>query len=153
MRIFAYDRGFRMNANANTITYAALIDQLSAEHADLLPCTDRLLDLAASAGPELREAIDSCAAKLSTPLDSHIAQEDDVLFPAYARASGGEGLVAQFRAEHREILALRDELLAARASGDAGKLGAISAQLAELLGDHMRREDVMLFPSAREALC
>lgn len=141
-----------MTTNTDAVTFAALIDRLSAEHAELLPCTDRLLDLAAGAGPELREAIESCAAKLQAPLEIHIAQEDDILFPAYARASGGEGLVAQFRAEHRDILALRDELLAACNNGDSRKLGAITSQLAELLGDHMRREDMMLFPSAREVL-
>lgn len=142
-----------MTMNTDVMTFAALIDQLSAEHAELLPCTDKLLDLAASGGPELREAIESCTAKLQAPLEMHISQEDDVLFPAYARASGGEGLVAQFRAEHCDILALRDELLVASDNGDSGKLGAITSQFAELLGDHMRREDMMLFPSAREALC
>ncbi len=141
-----------MSTSTTTVAFAALIDQLSAEHAELLPCTDKLLDLAIAAGAPLREAIAHCAAKLQAPLEAHIAQEDDVLLPAYARASGSEGLVAQFRAEHRDILALRDELFAAWQSGDERKLGGLASQLAELLGDHMRREDVMLFPSAREAL-
>ncbi len=142
-----------MMRNANGVAFAALLDQLSAEHAELLPCTDKLLDLSASSGPELGELIASCAVKLQAPLDAHIAQEDDVLFPAYANASGAEGLVAQFRAEHRDIIALRDDLLAAWRDGDRSRLGPITAQLAELLGDHMRREDMMLFPSARDALC
>lgn len=135
------------------MSFATLIDQLSAEHADLLPCTDRLLDLAACNGVELREAIEGCLAKLQSPLEAHIAQEDDVLFPAYARASGGEGLVEQFRSEHRDIIALRDELLTALGSNNTRELGTVTARLAELLGDHMRREDMMLFPSARDALC
>lgn len=142
-----------MTTNANGSTFAALIDQLSAEHAELLPCTDALLDVSASSGTELIALIERCAVRLQAPLDAHIAQEDDVLFPAYANASGGEGLVAQFRAEHRDIMALRDDLLAAWRDGDRGRLGPLTAQLAELLGDHMRREDLMLFPSARAALC
>ncbi len=141
-----------MTATADVMTFGALIDQLSAEHAELLPWTDKVLDLVAGAGPELREAIASGATKIRDALEAHIAQEDDVLFPAYARASGGEGLVAQFQAEHRDILALRDELLAAFEASDARKLGTITARFAELLGDHMRREDMMLFPSAREVL-
>jgi iron-sulfur cluster repair protein YtfE (RIC family) len=141
-----------MTTNADVLSYGALIDQLSAEHAELLPCTDRILDVAASAGPELRDAIESCIAKLQAPLEAHIAQEDDVLFPAYARASGSDGLVAQFRNEHRDIIALRDEMMTALDSGNARKLGSVAEQLAELLGDHMRREDMMLFPSARDAL-
>ena len=136
----------------DTMTYATLIDQLSAEHAELLPWIDRILDLAAGTGAELRDTIIDGDAKIRGPLDHHIAQEDDVLFPAYALASGGSGLVAQFEAEHREILELRDELLAACENGGAAKLGSVSARFAELLGDHMRREDMMLFPSARESL-
>ena len=135
----------------DSMTYAALIDQLSAEHAELLPWIDQILDLAAGGSVELRSTIIGGDAKIRDPLDRHIAQEDDVLFPAYALASGGNGLVAQFEAEHREILALRDELLAACESGGA-KLNSVSARFAELLGDHMRREDMMLFPSARETL-
>ncbi len=134
------------------VSFATLIDQLSSEHADLLPCTDRLLTLAASDGAELRDAIEGCLARLQAPLEAHIAQEDDVLFPAYASASGGEGLVEQFRSEHRDIIALRDELLSAL-DDNTQKLGPVTARLAELLGDHMRREDMMLFPSARDALC
>jgi len=142
----------QMTTNTGVVSFAALIDQLSAEHAELLPCTDKLLDVAAGAGPELRETIESCLTKLQAPLEAHIAQEDDILFPAYARASGGDGLVAQFRDEHRDIIALRDELLTALDHDDTRKLGTVAARLAELLGDHMRREDMMLFPSARDAL-
>ncbi len=141
-----------MTLAADVTHFGALIDQLSAEHAELLPSTDRLLDLVAGPSAELRRAVEGCVAKLQAPLEEHIAQEDNVLFPAYARASGGEGLVAQFRTEHHEILALRDDLLAARDGGDDQKLALVAARLAELLGDHMRREDMMLFPSAREVL-
>lgn len=141
-----------MTTNTDVLSYSALIDQLSAEHAELLPGTDRMLEVAASGGAELREAVEGCLARLRTPLEAHIAQEDDVLFPAYARASGGDGLVAQFRDEHRDIIALRDELLTALDDDDMRKLGTAAARLAELLGDHMRREDMMLFPSARDAL-
>lgn len=136
----------------DAISFATLIDQLSAEHAELLPWVDRILALAASPGVELRDAVADGADKIREPLEHHIAQEDNVLFPAYAQASGGPGLVAQFEAEHREILQLRDELLAACENNDGGQLGTLTARFAELIGDHMRREDMMLFPSARDAL-
>ncbi len=139
-----------MTTNTNVMSYAALMDRLSAEHAELLPGTDRLLDV--TTDRELRETVEGLLPKLQTPLEEHIAQEDDILFPAYASASGSEGLVAQFRDEHRDIIALRDELLIALDHGDTRGLGTIAARLAELLGDHMRREDTMLFPSARDAL-
>ncbi len=129
-----------------------LIDQLSAEHADLLPDMDGLLELSASRDSGLRSAIKACSAKLREPLDSHIVQEDTILFPSYAKASGGDGLVSQFVDEHRQILALRDDLLRACESADAETTVRIAGALAELLGDHMRREDMMLFPAIRDAL-
>ncbi len=141
-----------MTTDAEVVEFAALIDRLSAEHAELLPWTERVLELAVGAGSDLRNAIADHAAKIGGALDQHIAHEDEVLFPAYARASGAEGLVAQFEAEHRDIEALRDELLAACERADPRRLGEIAPRVAELLGDHMRREDLMLFPSAREVL-
>lgn len=133
-----------------TKTMSALIDELGAEHAELLPCTARLLELAATNSPELNATIEHCASKLGAALDNHVAQEENVLFPAFAREAGDQGLVGQFSGEHREILRLRDELLAAYRSGaDARKLGGVATQLADLLGSHMSREDMILFPSAR----
>ncbi len=129
-----------------------LIDQLSAEHADLLPDMDGLLELSASRDSGLRSAIEACSAKLREPLDSHIVQEDTILFPSYAKANGGDGLISQFVDEHRQILALRDDLLRACESADAETTERIAGALAELLGDHMRREDMMLFPAIRDAL-
>jgi iron-sulfur cluster repair protein YtfE (RIC family) len=130
----------------------SLIDHLSAEHADLLPDMDLLLELSAGGSSALREAVEACSAKLREPLDSHIIQEDTILFPSYANVSGGDGLVSQFIDEHRQILALRDDLLRACESGDGETTVKVAGTLAELLGDHMRREDMMLFPAIRDAL-
>lgn len=139
--------------DAAVTNFHSLIDRLSAEHADLLPCTAHLMELASKNSQELGAAIERCAAKLGGALDTHIADEDHVLFPAYARESGDEGLVGQFRDEHREIEILRDELLAAHKSqAEVPKMAAIAARLADLLHSHMTREDMVLFPSAREAL-
>lgn len=129
-----------------------LIDQLSAEHADLLPDMDTLLELSTGRSSALKDAVEACSAKLCAPLDAHIVQEDTVLFPSYAKASGGDGLVSQFVSEHRQILALRDDLLRACGSGDGETMAKTAAALAELLGDHMRREDMMLFPAIRDAM-
>jgi iron-sulfur cluster repair protein YtfE (RIC family) len=134
--------------------FSNLLDRLSAEHADLLPCTAHLIELASSNSPQLREAIERCASKLGGTLDAHIADEDDVLFPAYARESGDQALVGQFRDEHRVIETLRNELLAAHKSqADVQEIANIAVRLADLLHSHMTREDMVLFPSARQALC
>lgn len=134
------------------VTFATLLDRLSAEHAELLPCAAELASAAGDA-EALGRLLGRCADKLGAPLEAHIAEEDSVLFPAYAEQSGDGGLVEQFRSEHRELLALRDELLAAhRDRAGQPRLGGLAARLADLLTSHMTREDLMLFPSAREAL-
>ncbi len=130
-----------------------LIDQLSAEHAELLPHVDELAGLAEARDQGLSQAIEGLAALLGEALDAHIAQEDDVLFPAYAEETGNEGLVQQFVEEHREIQSLRDELRALAADGGAAlRLASITLSLADLLHSHMEREENVLFPSARHAL-
>ncbi len=132
---------------------AILMDQLGAEHAELIPWTEKVMDAARNKSPELGELVARYAGMLGQPLDSHIVQEDTVLFPAFAQATGDDGLPAQFSEEHREILALRDDLLAAHREGAAiADLAAIAAQFADLLNSHMTREDEVLFPSARHAL-
>lgn len=139
--------------DAAVTNFQNLIDRLSAEHADLLPCITQLMELAASRSPEVRASVERCAPKLGDTLNAHIADEDNVLFPAYARESGDQGLVGQFRDEHREIEILRDQLLAAHQSqAEVAKIAAIAARFADLLHSHMTREDMALFPSARATL-
>lgn len=131
----------------------SLIDKLEAEHTEMLPCTAHLTELAAAKSPDIHTALDRCWPTLDGALDAHIEAEDDVLFPAMARAVGDESLTEVFRAEHREIQALRQALLAARRDGSGiEQVSAIALRLADLLGHHMRREDAMLFPSARNGL-
>lgn len=132
---------------------SSLIDALSAEHAELLPQLERLMNVATANAPLLHTAVDEIAGRIGAALDEHIAQEDTVLFPAYAEAAGDSELVGQFGAEHREIMSLRDELLAVRShGGDGAGLGGIALRLADLLISHMTREDMMLFPTMREVL-
>lgn len=133
---------------------AILMDQLGAEHAELIPWTDKVMEAARNNSPELSQLVASKAGMLGQPLDSHIVQEDTVLFPAFAQETGDEGLPGQFTEEHRELLALRDEMLALQREGaPVEKLANIAAQFADLLNSHMTREDQVLFPSARHALC
>lgn len=131
-----------------------VIDQLLAEHQEVLPRVQRLAESATVNRLVLELAYDDAAPLLGAPLEAHIALEDDVLFPAYAEASGAEDVVAQFRDEHRQILALRDELRARHERmGDGGRsIVEICAALYELLSSHMEREEQVLFPSARAAL-
>jgi iron-sulfur cluster repair protein YtfE (RIC family) len=131
----------------------AVIDRLTAEHEELLPRVNWLADLALAGDPSVPAEIDALAEVLQVPLDGHISLEDDVLFPAYAGATGEQGIVQVFFDEHREIQKLRDELLALRRGpSDARALAAAFLRLSDVLTDHMAREEAMLFPAARELI-
>lgn len=119
-----------------------LIDWLGEDHAALWSLLDRLEQ--AAPGDELTAVVDEARAVLDAELDAHIAAEDTDLFPAL-REPLGEGLVATFESEHREIQSLRDRLLA---SGDAD----VAIALCDLLRSHTTKEEAMLFPSARRHL-
>ena len=131
---------------------AALIDALSAEHRALLPELARFAQEAASA-EALKTAFARIAPLIGLPLDEHIANEDHELFPAYAACGGDAGILAFFTAEHAEILALRNRLVAAmEGDEDIDTAGFLAEQLADTLSSHMNREDEMLFPAMRELL-
>lgn len=143
-----------MDTMAMTTTAAMpqIMDELSAEHAGLLPRLAELAALADTGGPALAAAVGALADELETALERHIAQEDDVLFPALACALDDAGMVQHFVDEHREILHLRDALLAAHRGGDDTAMRHAAADLAALMTAHMTREDMMLFPTARDRL-
>jgi hemerythrin-like domain-containing protein len=123
---------------------------LSQEHEALLPL---ILDIQSAAEaadiPALVEKLIAGRQALTIELDAHIALEDDGAFISIEEALGKE-VVLPFRAEHSEIRALRDRILA---EIDAGCVSIdLCLQFCDLLQAHMQREDAMLFPSTRTAL-
>jgi hemerythrin-like domain-containing protein len=123
---------------------------LSQEHETLLPLI-LAIQVAAEAGdvPALVEKLIAGRQALTTELDAHIALEDDGAFVSVEEALGKEA-VLPFRAEHSEIRALRDRMLA---GAGAGRVSLdLCLQFCDLLLEHMQREDAMLFPSAYYAL-
>jgi iron-sulfur cluster repair protein YtfE (RIC family) len=130
-----------------------VLDQLSAEHAELLPHIERLLELAQIQSPALAATVDADLELLGAPLEAHIALEDDVLFPAYAEATGAQSVVEVFSEEHQEILKIRNELRTLRQLGvDGQALASTVLRLADALMPHQEREEMMLFPSASELM-
>jgi hemerythrin-like domain-containing protein len=127
-----------------------VLARLSDEHDTLLPLIVEI-QAAAEAQDEtaLFAELISGRAALTQELDAHITLEEDVAFSLIGQAIGEE-IVTPFRTEHIEIRALRDEVLS---QADAGVAPFnLCLQLCDLIQAHMQREDVMLFPSAREAL-
>jgi hypothetical protein len=96
----------------------------------------------------LGAALQAARLALTEGLDTHILSEESELFGAITK-SFGEEMVVPFREEHAEIRALRDEVISAAGRGAAAHTAALV--LCELILDHQRREDLLLFPSAREA--
>lgn len=127
-----------------------VLTRLSDEHDTLLPL---IVEIQAAAEAQdkaaLIEQLRIGRATLTHELDEHIALEEDVAFSIIGQAIGEE-IITPFRSEHSEIRALRDEIFAQADSGKA-PLG-LSLQLCDVIQAHMQREDMMLFPSARDAL-
>ncbi len=126
-----------------------VLSRLSGEHDTLLPI---IVEIQAAA--EARDAValfdelTASRAALTQELDEHIMLEEEVAF-SLIKQSVGEGIVAPFRSEHAEIRILRDEVLS---QADAGVAPFdLCIQLCDLIQSHMQREDIMLFPTARNA--
>jgi hemerythrin-like domain-containing protein len=127
-----------------------VLTRLSDEHDTLLPL---IVEIQAAAEAQDKTALIAqlIAGReaLTHELDTHIALEEDVAFSIIGQAIGEE-IITPFRTEHTEIRALRDEVLA---QADAGGVPFnLCLQLCDLIQAHMQREDMMLFPSARDAL-
>jgi hemerythrin-like domain-containing protein len=127
-----------------------VLTRLSDEHDTLLPL---IVEIQAAAEAQdkttLIAKLVAGRAALTHELDAHIALEEDVAFSIIEQAIGEE-IITPFRTEHIEIRALRDEVIA---QADSGKAPFdLSLQLCDVIQAHMQREDMMLFPSARDAL-
>lgn len=127
-----------------------ILTQLSSEHEQLRAHLERIQAAAEARDDEaLRAALRAAHMALTDELDHHIAQEEAEVFAAVSEALG-EGLLEPFREEHVEVRVLRDEALTAAERGEAPH--AVARRLCELLLDHQQREDMMLFPSARDSI-
>lgn len=122
--------------------------QLSQEHDALRIFLERI-EAAAEARDTvaLSVSLEVARAALTTDLDAHISVEEAEAFSPIAEALG-VGLVAPFYEEHVEIRATRDEVYTRLERDEAPYAQAL--RLCDLILAHQQREDLMLFPSARE---
>jgi iron-sulfur cluster repair protein YtfE (RIC family) len=109
-----------------------ITEPLRAEHRDLLPHIQQLRTVADCVG-EIRDLavetlLDEVLAFLNGHLLPHARAEEAVLYPAVAVAMGAPEATRTMSRDHREVLALVDELTALRA-----RLGtdAITPQMAK----------------------
>jgi hemerythrin-like domain-containing protein len=127
-----------------------LLTHLADEHRELLGLMAQL-QAAADAGDTsaLANRLMAAHAALTNGLDAHIALEEERVFSGIGSVLGDD-LVAPFRDEHQEIRALRDEVLALASRGNAPP--DLCLRLCDLVVEHQQREDLVLFPCARDAL-
>jgi hemerythrin-like domain-containing protein len=142
-------RGVRRRFEVNS-DLIVLIDRLESEHVDVRRALETLGPaIEESDSLALRAALAAGVEALGTALDVHSEAEDEDLFPRIA-AMTGDGVVNAFVEEHMRIRALRDQVYESMGRGEADLDGC--AELCELLGDHIQREDRILFPAARSWL-
>lgn len=78
---------------------------------------------------------------------AHFAAEEDVLFPAFERASGmSHGPTQVMRAEHRQMRELLEDLEAALSDGDLDAWAELLQPLDILMQQHNLKEENILYP-------
>ena len=127
-----------------------VLEQLTAEHSNLRAHLEHIQSAAEAQDPAaLSAALEAAHTALTDDLDAHIAVEEAEAFNPLVQTLG-DGLVEPFYEEHVEIRVLRDEVYSRLARGETPY--EPSLHLCELILAHQQREDLMLFPSVREAL-
>ncbi len=128
--------------------------RFAAEHREALAALDRLERAAAAlaagdpAESPLR-TVREVRETLGTTVRAHNENEERALFPLIDQMLPCE----PFRQEHRTLRELERRLDHALAGPDPARdVPPVARALADLLRDHIRREDGMLFPAARDLL-
>jgi hemerythrin-like domain-containing protein len=137
---------------------AGWLDRMRADHQRVL---ERLESLAPAAGAGSRLAdlapVRELVAFLARQFDSHMAAEDQVLFPILAEAlPATTDSLRPLRQEHQELRTML-EALTTLLDAPAGRardeqLGVQLADLADLLRIHVRKEERLVFQVAEHVL-
>ncbi|MBI5711708.1 MAG: hemerythrin domain-containing protein [Candidatus Eisenbacteria bacterium] len=144
--------------NPNTVFERMRADhqRVLAEIAELERIATGLGD-AEPAAPGLERMLDDVVRMLELQFDTHMAAEDEVLFPALTRSLPETlGPIAPLRAEHQELrsmLAVLAELL--RRPGSPGRDEQLAVQVrdfVDLLRIHIRKEEAVVFRVAEHVL-
>ena len=134
-------------------------DPIREEHRELLPHIEHLRDVADLVGTApsatVRTGIDEAYAFLTDHLVPHAMAEDEVLYPAVARAMGSPRATATMARDHVAVVRLIDELGVLRhASPDEHErdLRRILYGLHALVSTHFAKEEEIYLPLLDEKL-
>jgi hemerythrin-like domain-containing protein len=154
------------------VTESGIFQALRADHRRVMENLDaieaRIADgrAHASGDPETRrptlsndvlERIREFTAHLARQFDTHLAAEDEVLYPALEqRLENGAALIAPLHVEHVELRAMLETLaatLAAPANDARDEQIAVQVRdLVDLLRIHIRKEETLVFGVAERII-
>jgi len=100
------------------------------------------------------ESIAAAWRRFDASLRSHLAMEEEVLFPAFEAATGmtDSGPTFVMRMEHDQMRGMLDQMGAALARGDHDALLDQGDTLLMLIQQHNQKEEGMLYPMSERAL-
>jgi len=124
-----------------------ITDLLLGEHGLFSPLLEQVETLADKA--ETRDEIALAVELVRPAIESHALIEDELLFPALESQGFAPTPILVMRAEHREIERLIYGIPNAP-DVDAARQGLLN--LLELLSNHFRKEEQVLFPLAESIL-
>ena len=115
---------------------------------------DELWTRVEAAGEEGAESIAGAWRRFDRSLRSHLAMEEEVLFPAFEAATGmtDSGPTFVMRMEHDQMRGLLDQMGAALERGDHDALLDQGDTLLMLIQQHNQKEEGMLYPMSERAL-
>lgn len=86
-------------------------------------------------------------------LERHLAAEEDVLFPAFERATGmREGPTQMMRHEHSQMRNLLAQMFAAASSDASDEFAGAAETLLVLMQQHNSKEENILYPMCESAV-
>jgi hemerythrin-like domain-containing protein len=124
-----------------------LTDALLGEHAVIYELFEHVRDTIPNSD-DIRD-VHGAVAVVARLLVSHARIEEDMLFPHLDPHLGEMGPLTVMRDEHRDI---EDLLESAQRETDVAAAKATTSQLLDLAHEHFQKEEMVLFPLAREHL-
>jgi iron-sulfur cluster repair protein YtfE (RIC family) len=98
-------------------------------------------------------ACEPAAAGFCAEMDAHFSTEEQVLFPAFASATGmSGGPVAVMRMEHAQMRDLMAQMMAAAAAHDRNAYIGAAETLLILMQQHNMKEENILYPMCDDSL-
>lgn len=128
----------------------ALSAQLARHH---VQCDERFAEAEAAAADEKWDEAGRTFAAFRSAIEAHFGTEEDVVFPAFERATGMvEGPTQVMRTEHRQMRGLMGQMQSALTARDAAGFGGAADTLLILMQQHNLKEENILYPMCDNAI-